>query len=88
MPSSHHDLREEGDDARVPSSVAAVYDRRYFVDSRKKPALIERRYSKSCALYERRRWDPPAFFTASRLTTPMHDDTVAPGCEDFCENLP
>ena len=27
------------------STVAAVYDRRYFVHSRKKPALIERRYS-------------------------------------------
>ena len=55
MPSSHHDLRE-GDDARVPSSVAAVYDvydRRYFVDSRKKPALTERRYSNEADDYRR-----------------------------------
>src|SRR5882724_3341334 len=54
-----------------------------------KPAHNLPRTDDNCSPFETE-WEITkcAYSRPSRLTTPMHDDTVAPGCEDFCENLP
>jgi len=66
---------------RTIRPVAAVYDRRHFVNSRKKPALIERRYSRSIRVI-------PRLAKVDIMQQPTHQETTQVAGNDEVADAP